>query len=172
MGLEDIEQIKLFDWIRNSGDLSKYCIHIANERRTSVQHARKLKRMGVKKGVADVFVAIGRRGYYGMWIELKVGKNTLSESQENFMHDMTHQNFFCVESHSYEEARTAIETYVGIDISEGKGVDLVLDFTDDFNEIDKRLHGERFGTIFCFSVMEALRTALSNGGKYYPFAEN
>ncbi len=46
------------------------------------------------------------------------------------------------------------ETYVGIDISEGKGVDLVLDFTDDFNEIDKRLHGERFGTIFCFSVME------------------
>jgi hypothetical protein len=46
------------------------------------------------------------------------------------------------------------ETYVGIDISEGKGVDLALDFTDDFNEIDKRLRGERFGTIFCFSVME------------------
>jgi hypothetical protein len=32
------------------------------------------------------------------------------------------------------------ETYVGIDISEGKGVELALDFTDYFNEIDKRLH--------------------------------
>jgi SAM-dependent methyltransferase len=46
------------------------------------------------------------------------------------------------------------ETYVGIDISEGKGVDVILDFTDDFDTIDKRLGGERFGSIFCFSVME------------------
>jgi hypothetical protein len=46
------------------------------------------------------------------------------------------------------------ETYIGVDISEGKGVDLVVDFTDDFDIIDQRLGGKRFGSIFCFSVME------------------
>ena len=46
------------------------------------------------------------------------------------------------------------ETYIGIDMSEGDGVDLILDLTDNFNEIDKQLNSERFGTIFCFSVME------------------
>jgi hypothetical protein len=44
--------------------------------------------------------------------------------------------------------------YIGIDMREGKGVDLVLDLTHDFEEIDRKLKGERFGTIFCLSVME------------------
>ncbi|MBW2645423.1 MAG: hypothetical protein JRE23_04430, partial [Deltaproteobacteria bacterium] len=43
------------------------------------------------------------------------------------------------------------ETYIGIDMSEGDGVNLILDLTDNFTEVDEQLHGERFGTIFCFS---------------------
>ena len=46
------------------------------------------------------------------------------------------------------------EKYVGIDMSEGKGVDLVLDLTRPFEEIDRALDGQRFGTIFCLSVLE------------------
>lgn len=45
-------------------------------------------------------------------------------------------------------------TYVGIDMAAGEGVDLVLDMTRDFDEIDTALGGERFGTIFCLSVLE------------------
>ncbi len=44
--------------------------------------------------------------------------------------------------------------YVGADIETGQGVDVVLDFTLPFAEIDNRLGGRRFGTIFCLSVME------------------
>jgi hypothetical protein len=44
--------------------------------------------------------------------------------------------------------------YVGVDMSAGRGVDLVLDLTRDFAEIDAALGGERFGTIFCLSVLE------------------
>lgn len=44
--------------------------------------------------------------------------------------------------------------YVGIDMAEGNGVDLVLDMTNDFQEIDKKLNGRRFETIFCLSVLE------------------
>lgn len=44
--------------------------------------------------------------------------------------------------------------YVGVDIEDGPGVDMVLDFTEDFKKIDAKLHGQRFGTIFCLSVLE------------------
>jgi len=44
--------------------------------------------------------------------------------------------------------------YIGVDMYEGKGVDKVLDLTDDFEVIDEKLQGMRFGTIFCLSVFE------------------
>jgi len=36
----------------------------------------------------------------------------------------------------------------------GPEVDVVLDLTEDFGQIDLRLCGQRFGTIFCLSVLE------------------
>jgi SAM-dependent methyltransferase len=44
--------------------------------------------------------------------------------------------------------------YLGADIESGPGVDVVLDFTRPFAEVDGLLGGRRFGTIFCLSVME------------------
>ena len=44
--------------------------------------------------------------------------------------------------------------YLGTDMQSGKGVDMVLDFTEDFELIDEKLEGKRFGTIICMSVLE------------------
>lgn len=46
------------------------------------------------------------------------------------------------------------EDYVGIDMSEGKSVDMVLDMTRPFEEISAELGNRQFGTIICLSVME------------------
>lgn len=46
------------------------------------------------------------------------------------------------------------DEYIGIDMEDGPGVDVVLDLTEDFGQIDLRLCGQRFGTIFCLSVLE------------------
>ncbi|MCD4742598.1 MAG: hypothetical protein K8R67_09020 [Desulfobacteraceae bacterium] len=46
------------------------------------------------------------------------------------------------------------DTFIGADMQEGSGVDVVLNFTQKFEKIDAELNGERFGTIFCMSVME------------------
>lgn len=46
------------------------------------------------------------------------------------------------------------EEYLGVDQEAGPGVDVVLDLTLPFPEIDARLGGRRFGTIFCLSVLE------------------
>lgn len=44
--------------------------------------------------------------------------------------------------------------YVGVDMLDGDGVDVVLDLCQDFDDIDRVVDGRRFGTIFCLSVME------------------
>ena len=75
------------------------------------------------------------------------------------------------------------DKYIGVDLEQGQGVDLVLNLTDDFEEIDKKLNGERFGTIICLSVLEHsvnpfamaenLTRLLKDGGKIIisvPFA--
>jgi SAM-dependent methyltransferase len=44
--------------------------------------------------------------------------------------------------------------YTGIDMEDGKGVDIVLDLTEDFNYVDAKLKNKRFQIIICFSVLE------------------
>src|SRR4030042_6562163 len=44
--------------------------------------------------------------------------------------------------------------YIGVDMENGKGVDIVSDFTDDFNVVSEKLGGMSFKTAICFSVLE------------------
>ena len=44
--------------------------------------------------------------------------------------------------------------YTGIDIEEGKGVDVIVDFIDDLEIIKDKLSGKKYKTVFCFSVLE------------------
>jgi SAM-dependent methyltransferase len=46
------------------------------------------------------------------------------------------------------------EKYVGIDMEDGRRVDVVLDLSKSMAEIDGKLGKLRFGTIFCLSVLE------------------
>jgi len=51
----------------------------------------------------------------------------------------------------------ARERYLGADQQPGPNVDVVLDFTDEFERVNRALDGLRFGTIFCLSVLEHCR---------------
>lgn len=44
--------------------------------------------------------------------------------------------------------------FVGVDMSAGKNVDVVLDFTSDLETIRERLGGRSFSTLICCSVLE------------------
>jgi len=44
--------------------------------------------------------------------------------------------------------------YIGVDMEEGKGVDIIADFTDDLDNLKEKLSDRKFKTIFCFSVLE------------------
>ena len=52
---------------------------------------------------------------------------------------------------------SAPDSFVGVDLQDGPGVDRVLDLTRDFAQVDAALEGRRFGGIFCLSVLEHCR---------------
>lgn len=89
---EAAEQIIVHEWVKNNTDLP--FIHIANERRCSPQRGNLLRKMGVKKGVSDIFIPRANQDYHGLWIELKAQRGTLSRHQENFITQMRNENYF------------------------------------------------------------------------------
>jgi len=88
---EDVEQIKIVEWVKQCTDLP--IIHIANQRQTSPQHGSLLKRMGVLPGTSDLFFPRMSKGKSGLWIELKVGSNKPTELQIKFIENMKKEGY-------------------------------------------------------------------------------
>jgi hypothetical protein len=71
-----------------------------------------LKRMGVKKGVADFFLALPSGDYHGLWIELKVGKGKLSPEQISFLNRKTERGYLAVAVWGFDAAIEIIKNYL------------------------------------------------------------
>ena len=54
-------------------------------------------------------------------------------------------------------AMLRVTDYTGVDMEAGPNVDLTLDLTMDFSDIDRRLGGRRYKTVICASVLEHCR---------------
>ncbi len=111
---ETQEQIALFDWIRLKPDLHPYSIHIPNEGRRSKFNGWILKRMGMRSGVSDVFIAVPRGTFHGVWIELKAGKNKATANQTKFIVDMLKQGYYAQVCMGAEEAIEVITSYLAL----------------------------------------------------------
>jgi hypothetical protein len=112
---EQIAQVNLMNWLAEKHpDVYKDTIHIANERQTSWQEGRILKKMGVKMGVADIFIAVpsARNGKCGLWIELKEGKNKPTPEQQEFLRRMNNRGYIAVCVWGWHAAKEIIETYL------------------------------------------------------------
>jgi len=109
---EQIDSIKLYNWIRSMPEVEPYAFHIGNERKCHPSEGRILKRMGIKSGVSDYMIAIPSGVYHGLFLELKVGSNAPSENQQKFLDDMTAQGYMAVCVWGYEAAKACIETYL------------------------------------------------------------
>lgn len=109
---ESAEQIALFDWIRLKPDLSPYAFSIPNESKRSVITGAILKRMGLRAGVSDLFIAIPRTPHHGLFIELKAGKNKATPSQLEFIKDMRSQGYRAEVCVGCDEAIKLITEYM------------------------------------------------------------
>lgn len=71
-----------------------------------------LLKEGRKPGVWDTFLSVPRQGWCGMFIEYKVGYNTLTEEQEQFEQQVRHM-YKCVVVRSRDEFAREIQLYLG-----------------------------------------------------------
>lgn len=88
---------------------------IVNEGKMPVQYRTKLKKRGLKPGVWDVFCAIPKRGFSGLWLELKVGYNKLTDNQQSWQAIVDNNGYAWAVCYGWQEAFSRLLDYMEYD---------------------------------------------------------
>ena len=116
---EQEQQIAYFDWLRcheNKYPELRWIHAIPNGGKRNIAVAQKLKREGVKSGVWDVFAPISDGYHSGLYIEMKYGKNRLTENQKEFREHIEKNRFVFRVCYSWIEAAQATVDYLRLPI--------------------------------------------------------
>ena len=106
---ETQEQITIIKYC----DLKKIPIYaIPNGGYRNVIEARNLKLQGVKSGVPDMCIPLARKGYHGLYIELKVGKNKTSINQQIWLNLLADNGYKAEVCYGAGQAIDLIEWYI------------------------------------------------------------
>ena len=87
--------------------------HIPNGGGRSPGEAKRLKAQGVRAGVPDICLPVSRRGYHGLYIELKRREGGRVSPEQNMMIDALREQGYRVEvCRGWEAARDVIAGYM------------------------------------------------------------
>lgn len=106
-------QKSFFAWISRAPALNAVCFHIPNGEKRDFRTAMKLKYMGVKPGVPDVYLAIPSKNKHGLFLEFKAGKGKVSENQAQFIENVTKLDYEVKIVYSLIDAQVAVRNYIG-----------------------------------------------------------
>ncbi|MEQ9871075.1 VRR-NUC domain-containing protein [Pectobacterium odoriferum] len=109
------EQAALIEWadktVIDGIKIGDYLLHIPNEGKRGPKAARDAKRLGVRAGVPDLFLALPRSGYAGLWIEMKAKGGKLSAQQEVWIKRMSSVGYNAQVCFGYDHAVHDIVNY-------------------------------------------------------------
>lgn len=116
-GSEDGHQSALFCWAALPEQSLKYpelewLFAIPNGGYRDKRTAGKLKATGVKSGVSDMLLPVRRGVWPGLFIELKVGKNTLQSEQKEFKKFVMAQGYGFAACWGWEAATKILVEYL------------------------------------------------------------
>lgn len=77
----------------------------------TASQAGRAKQQGMLRGVPDLFLPVPKNGYFGLFIEMKHGKNTLTDNQEKFLQNAANAGYAVSVCYSANEAIKRIEDY-------------------------------------------------------------
>ena len=86
---------------------------IPNGGQRNVIVASKLKAEGVLSGVPDLHIPIAKKGYNGLYVELKNGKSgKVSDNQLTIMEKLQSEGYRCEVCRSFDEFRNVVNDYM------------------------------------------------------------
>lgn len=113
---EEQEQTALFEWA--AVQMGRYpelslLYHIPNGGKRPKGQAVKFKAQGVKPGVPDLCLPVARKGFHGLYIELKRQKGgRVSESQTQWLQALQAQGYKAAVCFGWEQAANALKAYL------------------------------------------------------------
>ena len=112
---EETDQKYLFQWAQAREKAipalaSMY--HIPNGGKRGKAEAARFKAAGVRAGVPDVCLPYAAGGFIGLYIELKVGKNTASDMQKVWLKRLKSQGHYVCICYGWEYAAEIILMYL------------------------------------------------------------
>ena len=113
---EHEDQVALFSWAALAANQRPelallFAIPNGGHRHKAV--AARMKAEGVKAGVPDICLPVARRGYHGMFIELKTRRGRLTMEQTKWLSALIDEGYWANTCRGFEEAKHAIEEYLG-----------------------------------------------------------
>lgn len=117
---EYAEQVAVIHWWRNACGtygLPQFALlsipnggHLAG----GAISAHRLKAAGMRPGVLDLFLAVPKNGHGGFWIEMKYGKNKMSEEQSSFFSFAKKYDYAAGVYWSADDAIESIKKYLNL----------------------------------------------------------
>ena len=106
---EAFEQIAVVDYCEA---LHIPVYHVPNEEKRSLARGNKLKRMGMRAGVPDLVIPLARGGWFGLYIEMKYGKNKTTPAQDSWLELLSRNHYKCHVCYGADAAMKAINDYI------------------------------------------------------------
>lgn len=118
---ESDEQIGLLQWAAfKYPQETIWLFHPANGEKRDGKTAKRLEYMGVKSGVADLFLPHPIRPFHGLWIEMKRRHGSkLSDNQRRFLTDMANEGYCAAVAYGREQGERIIDAYLEGRIKKG-----------------------------------------------------
>lgn len=114
---ESEQQQKFIAWVNLYKNLPEYkCLkllyHPANEGKRSHYTGKKLKDEGLLAGVVDICLPASRGRFHGLYIEMKYGKNKLTQEQRAFLKGVKEEGYATGLCYSADEAIALVKKYL------------------------------------------------------------
>lgn len=91
------------------------CVHIPNEGKRNAIYGAKMKRIGLRKGFPDIFIPTAKKGFHGLFIELKRDRHSHpTKEQLEWIAYLNKNGYYAVVAYGADAAIDEIKKYMGI----------------------------------------------------------
>lgn len=108
---EHTMQVKIVQYVRTFYP-EVLILSIPNGSGTTAKNRLALYAEGLLPGVPDLFIPEARKGFHGLWIEMKTVEGVESPAQKRVRHNLEENGYLCYVARSEQTAIDIIEAYL------------------------------------------------------------